>query len=81
MECRAFFGLDNSQVPLPANMAVHSANLEIYIDQWYTSGGASLVDLTVYRVNSNAWSELGSTWNTSDAGTPWGTLDYWLERL
>ena len=42
MECRAFFGLDNSQVPLPANMAVHSANLEIYIEQWYTSGGASL---------------------------------------
>ena len=54
-------------------MAVHSANLEIYIEQWYTSGGASLVDLTVYRVNGNAWSELGSTWNTSDAGTPWGT--------
>ena len=51
MECRAFFGLDNSQVPLPANMAVHSANLEIYIEQWYTSGGASQVDLTVYRVN------------------------------
>ena len=73
MECRAFFGLDLNQVPLPANMAVHSANLEIYVDQWSTSGGASSVTLSVYRLSNNAWSELGSTWNRSDAGTNWGS--------
>ena len=72
MECRAFFGLDLNQVPLPANMAVHSANLEIYVDQWSTSGGANSVTLSVYRLSNNAWSELGSTWNRSDAGTNWG---------
>jgi hypothetical protein len=66
------FGLDNSQVPLPAHASIHSASLGLYLDSWITAGGANEMTFTVHRITNAQWSQSSSSWNNASSGVSWG---------
>jgi len=66
-ECRMILALDNSQVPLPLGAMIHSASLNLQVE----SSPAGTMTLSVHRLLTNAWSQSGSTWNSSEAGIAW----------
>ena len=68
-ECRVIIALDNDQVPLPPGAKIHSAALNLYIETAPTGA----LTLSVHRLLTNSWTQSGSTWNNSGAGTPWST--------
>ena len=68
-ECRMILALDNDQIPLPPGAKIHSASLNLYVE----SPPSASMTLSVHRLLTNAWTQAGSTWNSSEAGTPWST--------
>ena len=68
-ECRTIFALDNSQVPLPMAANIHSAAIHLQVE--FPANGQ--IDLSVHRLLTNAWTQSGSTWNSSSSGVPWAT--------
>jgi len=66
-ECRAIIALDNSQIPLPLGAMIHSASLELQVE----NPPIGAITLSVHELLTNAWTQSGSTWNNSAAGTPW----------
>ena len=75
-ECRMIFALDNSQIPLPSTAMVHSASINLQIDD----DPLGPVSLTVYRLITNSWSQSGSTWNNSGVEVL-GVLEVYLLEL
>ena len=66
-ECRMIFALDNSQVPLPLAAKIHSASIHLEVE----SSATGQIDLSVHRLLTNAWTQSGSTWNSSQSGVNW----------
>ena len=66
-ECRMIFALDNSQIPLPMAAMIHSASIHLQVE----APASGPMTLSVHRLLTNAWSQAGSTWNSSSAGVPW----------
>ena len=66
-ECRMIFALDNSQIPLPMAAKIHSASINLQVE----SAASGTMTLSVHRLLTNAWSQAGSTWNSSSAGVSW----------
>ena len=68
-ECRMIFALDNSQIPLPMAAKIHSAAIHLQVD----SAATGQIDLSVHRLLTTAWTQSGSTWNSSSSGVTWST--------
>ena len=51
---------------IPAGQAITSAKLKTYV--WYLAGNTAT---NVYK-ETDAWTETGATWNTTDGTTAWG---------
>ena len=66
-ECRMIFALDNSQIPLPMAAKIHSASINLQVE----SAASGTMTLSVHRLLTNAWTQAGSTWNSSSAGVSW----------
>jgi hypothetical protein len=68
-ECRMILALDNDQIPLPAGAKIHSASMNLNVE---TPPSAAMT-FSIHRLLTNSWTQSGSTWNSSQAGAPWGT--------
>lgn len=68
------FGQVFGQVPLGSTLQAHSAHLSMQVlsSGWLGVGGTTSMTLTAHRVLASTWTELGSTWNESSTGVPWG---------
>jgi len=69
-ECRMIIGVNNAQVPLPPNANIHSASLRLSVSDQGFNGG-TMITFSVHRLLTGAWSQSGSTWNSSSAGNAW----------
>ena len=71
-ECRMIIALDNSQIPLPMAANIHSASVQLQVSDQQFNGATSLT-FSVHRLLTGAWSQSGSTWNSSSSGINWAT--------
>ena len=69
-ECRMILALDNSQIPLPGAANIHSASVRLKVSD-ITFGGSTSMTLSVHPLLTNAWTQSGSTWNSSSQGNLW----------
>ena len=71
-ECRMIIALDNSQIPLPMAANIHSASVQLQVSDQQFNGAISLT-FSVHRLLTGAWTQAGSTWNSSSSGINWAT--------